>query len=182
MPARLKPKKPEQDNLERMKVVQQSAEGIIVAHFSDTLRKLAPYGGVTAAYALIMLGYFALRQFLPAPKAQQDFKLWSGLAIQDKVTKSHVASKIPQDYRFLADPRRIVLISRAAQDFLRKHIPKRRFEGCSHVQGAYAMIVLAYNTLRRELDDVPAARVFDVLAPFAMRDIDAARERQLKLH
>lgn len=182
MRARLKPKKLQQDNLDRMKAVQQSAEGIIAAHLSDTLTNLAPYGGVTAAYALIMLGYYALRQFLPAPKAKQDFKLWSALAIQDKVTKSHVATKIPHDYRFLADPRRIVLISRAAQDFLGKHFQKRRCENCSNVQGAYAMIVLAYNTLRRELDAVPAARVFDILAPYAMRDIDAARERLSKLH
>jgi hypothetical protein len=183
MHARPKLKNVEQQNLEQMKAVQQSVEGIVAAHLSETLKNLAPYGSIAAAYALIKMGYFALREYLPKQRAHEDFKTWSAFAKQDKVTKSFVASKIPQDYRFLADPRRVVLISRAADDFVRNHFPRHSFDGCSKTQAAYTMIVLAYKTLRHELgSDAPAAKVFDVLAHHALFDLDFSRERRAKLH
>jgi len=183
MRARPKSKKPQQDNLERMKDIHQSAERIIAAHLSEALKKLAPYGTVAAAYALIKMGYFALCQYLPKQAARDEFKSWAALAKQDRVTKSFVASRAPQDYRFLADTRRVVLISRAADDFVRNHFPRCSFDGCSNTQAAYTMIVLAYKSLRHELGaDAPAAKVFDILAHHALFDLDTTRERRAKLH
>ena len=161
-----------------MKAVLQSADAVIAAHFSAPFRTLPASGGLVAAYALITLAYYALRQTMSEQKATQQFKMWAGLAKKDTVTKSFVTSRQKQDYRFSCDPCQIVVIRNAARDFIEKHVPQRQIEGCSAAEGAYAMIVLAYKTLRQDLRTNLAEKILDRLAWSARRDVDAERERR----
>lgn len=167
----------EDENWRKMKAILQSADAVIAAHFSEPFRALPVYGGLVAAYALITLAYYQLRLTMSAPKATRQFKMWAGLAKKDTVTKSFVASRKKQDYRFSCDPCQIVVLRNAARDFIEKNVPNRRIEGCSAAESAYAMIVLAYKTLRLDLRTNLAESIFDTLAWSARRDVDAERER-----
>jgi|SRR5581483_6123411 len=176
-----KQKKLQRENLERMRAVQQSAQGIITAQLTDDLAAMAAYGGIAASYALIMLGYNALRQYLAAPQARHDFMAWAALAKQDRVTTSFVANEVPQDYRILSDGRRMQFVRKTAREILAKRLASK-ISGCSLTQGAYVAIVLAYKTLRQDLNEAAATKALDSLALYALHDVEGGRTRYSKLH
>lgn len=171
------------EKLQRMDKVQRSAEGIITRHFSKILKPLGPYSSAAIAYGLTWMGYTAFRQYLPAQEARREFKSWSALAKKDKVTQTFVASTVREDYGFLADPNHMVAVANAGSDFVGKHFPMGRLEGCSKEQVAYACIVLAYRTLQQApTEALPADKIFDLIAIFALRNCDTSHESRSKLH
>ena len=173
--------KRKQEQIERVKATHRAADTVIATHFAKELEQLAPYGRLTVAYALMMLGYNTLRQYLQPPKAEQNFAFWGAFAMNDKKTASMVAA-VAEDYRVLADPARFQHMRRSSHDIILKHFSKRQTLGCSTTDAAYALIVLAYKLIRQDQPETAAKKIFTLLTPFAIKEVDAARARRAKLH
>lgn len=170
-----------QQKIERVKATMNAADGVISAHFAGHLKQLAHHGRLSTAYALMMLGYNVLRQYLEPDAAQQNFISWCRLAVSDTTTKSTV-SAAPEDYSALTDAKRFGVLRKAAQDIVFEHFAKQCSVSCSRTEAAYALIVLAFKLIRQDQPDRTAKAIFDFLRPFVIKQVDASRTRHLMLN
>ena len=170
-----------QEQIDSIKATHRAADTVIAAHFAGDLEQLAPYGRLTVAYALIMLGYNTLRQYLQPARAERNFAFWVGLAINDKTTTTTVVT-VAEDYGVLADPARFQHMRRAGHGIILKHFSKQRILGCSLTDAAYALIVLAWKLIRQDQPEISAKKIFALLTTFAIKEVDASRARRAKLH